>query len=404
MTYLQQLRGLGVPVLLVDGGDAFFRTITRQAPPKEEQRSDLSNASVIVNAFNLMGYHAFGIGPQDLQYGVARLQELSREARFPFLCANLVDKETKEPFFKPYEIITIGGVRFGVFAIIHDKLNPTLQKRVIPGGMILSPIDTAKQVVKELRPQCDVIVALSQLYDKTNKDLLAEVSEIDVLIDPMTRFGSKSIWIEEDGYYQLINDTPRMRIDGQGARVGVLDMTVSPEKKGLASHAAYNIPLEPHIMPHPAMALLIKKVRLGRSFSFPDKFDPEKKFPTDSILGHETCGACHAEQYEFWKSTTHAANFHTLETAGAQLRTDCIGCHSLGYGIAYVDPAQAVAFKEVQCENCHGINPRHADSPGESHFDLVGERTCWGCHNPEYTQKEFDYEAALPRASCPKMK
>ena len=86
-TLIQQLRGKGDPVLLLDGGDCFFLAPTRKAPLRGARLKNMRTARVILNAMNFMGYQAFGLGPIDLQQGVAALQELEGEALFPFLCA-----------------------------------------------------------------------------------------------------------------------------------------------------------------------------------------------------------------------------------------------------------------------------------------------------------------------------
>ena len=140
----------------------------------------------------------------------------------------------------------------------------------------------------------------------------------------------------------------------------------------------------------------------GRKYSLPEDHDPSKMLPVDVVLGHEACGACPEQQYAFWKSTRHSNNFYTLEENGDQTRADCVGCHSLAYGISYVNPEHAERFKEVQCESCHGIVPDHAADPVRYRYDKVSETTCWGCHNPDYTKKPFKYRDAMLEASCPK--
>ena len=140
MTYLQQLRGFDVPVLLVDGGDIFFRNATRKAPSSTEEGRDWRDARALLGAYNLMGYQAIAVGPNDLQLGLSKLQALEKLARFPFLCANLVDSASKKPYFQPYEIIEVGGVRFGVYAVVQQQLNPTPPDPIQAKVMKIMPI------------------------------------------------------------------------------------------------------------------------------------------------------------------------------------------------------------------------------------------------------------------------
>ncbi len=415
MTYLQQLRGLDLPVLLLDGGDVFFRTATRKRPSRSEISKSWRKARTLLSAYNLLGYQAIAIGPTDLQLGLSRLQTLEKLARFPFLCANLVDSKTKEPYFKPYEIIEVAGVRLGVYSVVQQQYNPSYAKRVFPDGEVLDPVEVTGQVLNELKGKCDVIVGLSHLGEKLNIKILEKYPEIDVMVDPLTRFGSKTIWVsDEEDYCREVHGTPRLRIDGQGSRVGVFEMHVGLDTRKISKYVGYNVPLEPHLMDHPTMVDLVKQVQRGGVAMLSADFDPTKPLPNSDLMGHEACGGCHEEQHDFWKDTRHASNFDTLVPSNNEMTPNCIGCHTLGYGIAFARPSDAVKFKEVQCENCHGAKPKHAEDPSAHRFGGVKESTCLGCHNPEhtgrvadgkpgFTSKLLNYKEALPLASCPKM-
>ena len=112
-TLLSQIRGLEPAVLLLDGGDCLFAGPTKKAPTKAEERTEMRKARQIVNAYNLCGYQAMGLGPADFQFGLDALRDLEKTARFPFISTNLVEKSTKKPLFHPHVVIQSGGVRFG---------------------------------------------------------------------------------------------------------------------------------------------------------------------------------------------------------------------------------------------------------------------------------------------------
>ncbi len=54
MTYLQQLRGFDLPVLLLDGGDVFFRNATRKAPSRSDMARSWRTARTLLSAYNLL--------------------------------------------------------------------------------------------------------------------------------------------------------------------------------------------------------------------------------------------------------------------------------------------------------------------------------------------------------------
>jgi len=344
-----------------------------------------------------------------LQLGIGTLKDFEKEAKFPFLCANLVDKATKKPVFKRYTVLEAGAgataLKVGVYSVMFPLTNETYRTRVIPDAEILDPEAVTREVVAELRKQCDLVVALSHLNVDTNEKILDSNPGIDVLLDPLSRTGTKNIWIAENEYLAVRNGIPILRIDGQGSRVGVFEMYFSKDSKRIAEYQVIDGALEPHIMRHPEMTQLVHSFEQGRIQPFPIHFDVTKPRVYEDSMSHEGCGSCHAEQLAFWKGTKHANTYSTLEKTKDQLRTDCIGCHSLGYGVTFAATKDVGKFKEVQCESCHDFKAEHAATPKTVKMGPVAEDTCWGCHNPDITKKPFhtEYAAARQRLSCPKI-
>ena len=85
-----------------------------------------------------------------------------------------------------------------------------------------------------------------------------------------------------------------------------------------------------------------------------------------------------------------------------QHRYDCIGCHALGYGEAFLDTTAIGKFADVQCESCHGTNPKHLEAPEEHSFERVKRSDCLVCHNEEQTLAKFNFGQAKPIVQCPK--
>ncbi len=99
------------------------------------------------------------------------------------------------------------------------------------------------------------------------------------------------------------------------------------------------------------------------------------------------------------EGTKHAHTFATLEKDGSQTRSDCIGCHTFGYGVTFAELKNVGKFKEVQCESCHASKPGHAESPKTVRLGAALEENCWGWHNHDYTHKAFDYAAGREKTA-----
>src|SRR6476646_8714910 len=99
--YLRNLRAArardGGAVLLLDAGDLFQGTL----------ESNLNEGAVVISAYNALGYDAAAIGNHEFDFGPAgpsvspqwpeddalgALKARASEAHFPFLAANIIDK------------------------------------------------------------------------------------------------------------------------------------------------------------------------------------------------------------------------------------------------------------------------------------------------------------------------
>jgi hypothetical protein len=392
-------------MLVVDAGDCFFASPTKKAPTKAEEIQETRKARTILNACNLMGYQALGVGPADLQMGMETLLDLQKEARFPFLCANIVEKATGKPAFKPYVVVTLAGIRLGIYSVMLADLNETYKARVLPNHELKDPEQVTREVVAELRKSCDIVVALSQLNVDANEKIIDAKLGIDVLVDPLSKNGTKAIWVDETGYCTVRNGTPILRVDGQGSRLGVFEMYFAKGSGKMAAYRGYDAPLEPHILRHPEMTRLVQEFSQGRKDPWAIDFDVSKPRLLDDFLGAEGCGGCHQEQLDFWKGTAHSRTFSTLAKSGDSTRPECFICHTTGYGVTFAEIKEIDKYKEVQCEACHGFKGGHAEKPASVRLGTVSDENCWGCHNPALTHKSsFDASQVRDKVACPKMK
>jgi 5'-nucleotidase len=138
--YLRNLRAArardGGAVILLDAGDLFQGTL----------ESNLNEGAVVVAAYNAMHYDAAAIGNHEFDFGpvgpatspqspaddpIGALKARAHEAKFPFLAANIIDKNTSRPVswenVRPSTMLTAGGIRIGVVGLTTmETLTSTL--------------------------------------------------------------------------------------------------------------------------------------------------------------------------------------------------------------------------------------------------------------------------------------
>jgi predicted CXXCH cytochrome family protein len=126
--------------------------------------------------------------------------------------------------------------------------------------------------------------------------------------------------------------------------------------------------------------------------------------PASGLLGYysfgekqTTCGNCHVGHQADWKQTHHANAFADLVGTG-RAQASCYGCHTVsekGNGLASPAGWNAKAdsaYKDVQCESCHGPGAEHVKAPeNRSKWPLarltltLANQSCAACHTGVHT-------------------
>lgn len=111
-----------------------------------------------------------------------------------------------------------------------------------------------------------------------------------------------------------------------------------------------------------------------------------------------TCGNCHVGQQADWFATKHAGAAQSLAGITPAPPATCYGCHTVNErgngltGAAGWDVVQNDAYKDVQCESCHGPGTEHVKRPdNRANWPLarigmtVADASCGSCHTGIHT-------------------
>jgi 2',3'-cyclic-nucleotide 2'-phosphodiesterase (5'-nucleotidase family) len=168
-------------ILLLDSGDLLFKKYLNPIP-ENEWKGMSEKAGLIIESFNAMGYDAMGIGDDDLTLGKGFLSDISKKAHFPFLSSNLYDEAPGKLLFQSSIIREVRGLRIGVFSLLSPDLFTNLSDPRRKGLSIRSPVETAKAMVKELKPKTDLIILLSHLGYAKDIELAQKIQGIHVIL------------------------------------------------------------------------------------------------------------------------------------------------------------------------------------------------------------------------------
>jgi 2',3'-cyclic-nucleotide 2'-phosphodiesterase (5'-nucleotidase family) len=264
VTAVREARAAGGPILLLDSGDTIegspvqAMVLTGAIPDRGDP---------IVRAMNLAGYDAMAVGNHEFNFGLETLRRSERQARFPWLSANIVESGGKSAF-APYLVKGIAGVRVGILGLTTKNIPFWEPPRHVAGLEFLDTVVTARKYVPILRgrEKCDLVVVLAhEGFERdlaTSKEngtseenqawaIATEVPGIDLLltghthtvIDPR-RLGST--WVSQPGRFggTLTRFDVTMEKAGSQWKVASIQGTnlpmknVTPDPEILASVAA----------------------------------------------------------------------------------------------------------------------------------------------------------------------
>jgi 5'-nucleotidase len=142
--------------------------------------NSVSQQRQVIAMMNTMGYHAAGIGAQELSQGHDHLASLTQLMNFSLVNCNYEFNNNLQRLVKPYIIINSGSFRIGITGV-GSQFN---------GVKYNDAIQSANKVARLLKNEekCDLVICLSHLgsisdNDKLDNHKLAAQSEnIDMII------------------------------------------------------------------------------------------------------------------------------------------------------------------------------------------------------------------------------
>ncbi|MEO6122852.1 MAG: 5'-nucleotidase C-terminal domain-containing protein [Ilumatobacteraceae bacterium] len=225
--------------------------------------SGFFNEVPAVEAMNLMGFTADGLGNHNFDRGVDHLQSMVDLADFDYLAANLRNLEDNLDGVLPWKIYTVGGIKVGVVGIT----NPEAPSLVFPGNfgtmVPTNPIPAANKARAAMqRAGAQVTVVLTHMgvtgVDATGAatgpliDFADAVGGFDVIVGDHT----------DVQYTGTHNGALVVENRSKGLTYADIDIEVDTKTgKVTAKSAAFVTPLASAVTPDPAVVALLVPYR-----------------------------------------------------------------------------------------------------------------------------------------------
>lgn len=214
LTYaVDSIRGTKDATLLLDAGDVMTGN------PISDMEYEGAQGGALFEMMNRIGYDASCPGNHDLDISQDNLRALVHIAKFPSLSANLVDNDGKFPVGnKDYIIIERGGLKIGIFGLMLQNLAGMVNQNNLVGIKVLSPIETARRMIDQLKPKSDLIIAITHQGVEEDSELAANVTDLNVIIG-----GHSHTRLKQP---KVVNNVVIVQTGSDCEYLGVLNLTV----------------------------------------------------------------------------------------------------------------------------------------------------------------------------------
>lgn len=173
--FVSQLRTLKAQhdALLLDSGDA-IRAGNIAVPLRPEAAWEWMRAA---------GYDAMTLGNREFHLTRAGFAAKTRGAPCPLLCANLRPKSPDTPLpVQPVWRTEHRGVRVAVLGLTVPMITPRMKVAALSAYLFDPPLEVARQWVARLRPETDLLIALTHIGIQHDRRLAEVCPELDLIL------------------------------------------------------------------------------------------------------------------------------------------------------------------------------------------------------------------------------
>ncbi len=350
----------------------------------------------ILQAYNIMGYHALNLGGAEAKLTGATLQEIIASQKAPLISASLINEESGELIAPPSKIVTIRNKKIGILGVV----DPNSVADPGEGLEILSLDDAISRYLPALATECDEVILLAYAPEEEMKRIANAFYEFSLIIGGDVRQASQYLQKENQSY--IVFTSNQARTVGQ--------VSLFRNNDGLKAKDFDIQLMKPHIPQDEELLALSAKYRdvvrhTDLLIDHPERLSenavPGVK-PVATYVGSDQCVQCHVKEAETWHASAHSHAFDTLVKKNSDADPTCIGCHTVGFGTpsGYRREYGDTKLTNVGCESCHGPGSEHVNAWNSGKepafkFRPLGAGDCMKCHYGEFS-RPFDWEKFWP--------
>ena len=207
--------------ILLDGGDQF------QGSPA----SNLSYGRPVVTLFNRLGRTASALGNHEFDWGQDTLRARMREARYPFLAANVTDAAGKDiPWIPDDTLLSIGPVRIGIIGLATVATPTTTKPSNVADLRFTNPVPVVNARARVLRSrgaQLVIVVAHAGAFCASTPTPSCDGEIVDLAQGITERVDAIVSGHTHSPVTTVINRIPIVQARSHGSALGILDVSLT---------------------------------------------------------------------------------------------------------------------------------------------------------------------------------
>jgi len=172
----------------------------------------------VLGSMSDLGYAAMCLGNRETHPRKEIFPLKVDRARFPLLSANMAAKGDTPLPVRPHLILTHASCRVGIFGVTVPMFTRKQWSQPLCDYWFGDPLAEARRQVDELRPQVDLLIALTHIGYRQDQVLAERCPEVDVLIG-----GHSHTDLEEP---TLVGEVPILQARSHGFYAGVARLQV----------------------------------------------------------------------------------------------------------------------------------------------------------------------------------
>ena len=365
LAVLDSLRKIYPDAIVIDLGD-FLPAIP-----------DSLKSQFTLKAISECGIDVIGVGDQEFIQGV----KFIADSKLPLVSLFFNDSTGMKPLFPGHKSFNKEGLSILVTSLIDPWLFDFYPDSIRNKLNLLSPDEAWKKFIGQTNLKSNLTILISHMGYDSDIAFLNTHIDIDVLFS-----GHSQVLLQEP---ELHGKTIVAAPGKNGENLGVLHLKVSSNGE-IVNFTHDFIPLKTEIVGEsPVIRQLINE------YNDDLREELKRKAIAGGRIFHGTtfCAECHKSQFENWQKTIHASAFETLENVAKSDVSNCIDCHTTGYGYpgGFESKDTTPDMAGVGCEECHRISKSADFSEGKHKVLPVIDKWCIRCHIEPHIIS-FDYE------------